>query len=130
MSWLTSIFSTNANNGRTGADLDAELLRVQQERADRMAREQSEAEAAEWLRQVELNRTREESAYNLDEEAEVDRAFVEGWNDAVNERRQQFGSAISLPFKLVPWQAVVIAAVVAFFWLGGPALLKRKVSKA
>jgi hypothetical protein len=106
MSWLTSIFSTNANNGRTGADLDAELLRVQQERADRMAREQSEAEAAEWLRQVELNRTR------------------------VNERRQQFGSAISLPFKLVPWQAVVIAAVVAFFWLGGPALLKRKVSKA
>ena len=34
------------------------------------------------------------------------------------------------PFQLVPWQLWAIAAVVAFVWLGGPALLKRKVAKA
>lgn len=63
-------------------------------------------------------------------DAELNAAAKEGFNEGVDNIRSTAGSIINFPFRLIPWQAYAIAAVVAFFYFGGGVLIRRKVTTA
>lgn len=64
-----------------------------------------------------------------DADKEVTEAFVEGWNEAVDQRKGQFNSAVGGVFNLVPATVWIALVVMLFFYLGGPALLKGRLAK-
>lgn len=87
---------------------------------------QREKRGEEWYQQTLAN----DAKSKLDVDAELNKAFGEGIDEGVSNIRGTLGSIINLPFKLIPWQAYVIGAVVLFFYFGGGVLLRRKITKA
>lgn len=113
LSWWYGEDEARAEIART-----EELLRIENEKDAARLGEQ-------WRAEVAANQRREAAALKLTSDDE----FQAGWDDAVTERRGQFGSVISLPFQLIPWQLWLIILAVLFYYVGGVGAVKRKVSK-
>jgi len=112
-----------------GVDIDEEQAR--QDSLNEGLRQENEADREKfgeaWFREAEANR--EAGAIN-DVGEEVTTAFEEGWNDGADNIRGAIGGTVNAvvgtPFKLIPWQVWLIAAVWAFFYFGG---LKRVLKR-
>ena len=61
---------------------------------------------------------------------DIEGAFVEGWNEGVDNVSGSIGSILALPFRLIPPIGWVLILVAAFFYFGGGVLLRRKITTA
>lgn len=139
-------WSTNANNGKTGDQLDAERAELARQRAARRAAEAAAAEeegdyaTADAVRQAEEAWQRQNAA-NLQREQQaneytVSDAFAEGWDQGAGNVRRFVGDTVSATtgtvFKLLPWWLWLVLLVAGAFILnqqtGGllSSLVRRK----
>ena len=113
-----------------GVDLDAEQKRSDELDAALARENKADLDNGTFTKAIydeaEANRAR--GSVNV--EREVHDAFKEGFNDGVDNIRNTAGSALALPFKLIPPIAWVILAIGIFFYVGGGGLIRRRVAKA
>lgn len=112
-----------------GIDLDAEQARS--DALDQALREENQRDLASGAidrAAFDLSNEQINGGY-IDVNKEVGDAFTEGFNDGVKNISDTAGSAISLPFRLIPWQGYVIAAVVLFLYMGGASTLRGRLAK-
>jgi hypothetical protein len=147
VSWLANITATVGSYLGTGQSpeelkaesdaLDEQTRRLNAAKAEQLARERSQAEADEWMRQVQLNQERPESAYNLDVRGELNAAAQEGLDEGKRNITGFFsgvfdlaGSVIGPILKAIPWWLWLGAGVFVFWQFGGAIWLRSKVAKA
>lgn len=124
-------FSTNANNGKTGEQLDAELAELDRQRNARKAAEAQALEDAGF--DTEADDLRQDTANwndlhegNLDRQNEalqetVGDAFGIGWNEGAGNVRKTIGGTVTgvvgTVWKLLPWWLwiIIIAVVLQYF---------------
>ena len=112
-----------------GIDLDAEQARS--DALDKALREENQRDLASGAidqAAFDLSNAQIAGGY-IDVRGEVGAAFQEGFNDGVNNISGAAGSLLNLPFRLIPWQGYVIAAVVLFIYMGGASTLKGRLAK-
>ncbi len=124
LDWFTGIDSEEEQ--ARGDNLDAQLKTLehdyQRRHADQMTQKEIEVRNAEFD-------AHQRDGHIENVEQEVNDAFGDELDAQTAGFRGAVGSAVSFPFKLIPWQIWVAAAVALFFWLGGPALLKGKFAR-
>lgn len=118
-SWLVGGVDISAEQQRSN-ELDAQLAALNQKALADGTYNQSTFD------QAEFNRQRGQVA---DVNAEVSTAFGQGIQDGANNIRGAVGSAVSFPFKLIPWQLWAVGAVALFFYMGGGLWLKGILKK-
>lgn len=107
-----------------GSDPEADMARAAEaERQLAALNESRRAERGEdWFEQTQRNLDADNTEITgLDD---VHESFEEGFQDGVQNIRGAVGSAVSLPFRLVPWQLWVVGGVALFLYMGGGVLLK------
>lgn len=121
MSFLTSIFASGEQE--RSDDLDARL-----DALNRRKLEEGKISPTEYDRRAAVlaeNRT--------DVDAEVSAAFKEGAQEGYNNVTGAIKDAAAAPFRfawdIIPWQLIVAALIVAFFYMGGASLLKGVLKK-
>lgn len=142
MSWWNP-FSTEANNGKTTEQLDAELAALD---AARAARKAAEADAldesgftleADNLRNIE-SVWQAQHAANLDSEKEaLKETPLDAFTDELDARASALGAAgdsvitktLATIFRAVPWWVWIALAVGGFFYFGGASLVRAGVKR-
>jgi hypothetical protein len=111
-----------------GVDLDAEQKRSDDLDAALARENKADLDNGTFTQAIydeaEANRARG----SINVEREVNDAFKEGFNDGVDNIRDAAGSALALPFRLIPPIAWVIIAIGLFFYLGGGVAVRKKVT--
>lgn len=122
MSWISRILY--------GVDLDAEQAR------GTALDEQLRQDAAESLASGRYDQAAYDQAMqHFDEGAVTDvtgsvtDAFYQGLGEGAVNIRGTVGSAISSPFKLIPWQLWLLAGLGLFLYMGGGSMLKGALHK-
>ena len=124
MSFLTNLFLSAEDR----ANIEAGNAATEKLRALNAKKHADNPEVFDdaWLAETEANLSND----YVNPAEEVDGAFWEGWNEGADSIRNGLGAtintAVGTPFKLIPWQIWLAAAVFAAFKLGlFKGLLKR-----
>lgn len=126
-------FNTNANNGKTGEQLDAERAQLDRDRAARIAaraeslEEEGDYNAAQELRAEQDEYARQQAEnYRREQEAlqvTVGDEFAAGIDDGARNVRNAVGdtvkATVGTTFKLLPWWLWLVILGAAALWING-----------
>jgi hypothetical protein len=137
-------FGTEANNGKTNEELNAEAQALDEARRRRKEEQARQLEEAGFADEAELVRDQQEDwerqhAANFDSQERaindysVGDAFKDGLDEGAGNVRNTIGGTIKgvvgTVFKLLPWWLWLVIVLGAFLWFGGARFIPRRAAK-